>query len=65
MKDFPGHTGEVSAYGPGVVTTTMVQEGDGRRDIISLAKAPHVQVIEGKVGTTKDQQLCCFIILFT
>ncbi|XP_049641114.1 band 4.1-like protein 2 isoform X2 [Suncus etruscus] len=47
-KDFPGRTGEVSAYGPGAVTTAMVQEGDGRRDIISLAKAPHVQVIEGK-----------------
>lgn len=48
MKDFPGRTGEVSAYGPGAVTTAMVQEGDGKRDIISLAKAPHVQIIEGK-----------------
>ncbi|XP_049641117.1 band 4.1-like protein 2 isoform X4 [Suncus etruscus] len=52
-KDFPGRTGEVSAYGPGAVTTAMVQEGDGRRDIISLAKAPHVQVIEGKKNSLR------------
>lgn len=53
MKDFPGRTGEVSAYGPGAVTTAMVQEGDGKRDIISLAKAPHVQIIEGKKNSLR------------
>ncbi|XP_049641119.1 band 4.1-like protein 2 isoform X6 [Suncus etruscus] len=57
-KDFPGRTGEVSAYGPGAVTTAMVQEGDGRRDIISLAKAPHVQVIEGKKRAPESEGPC-------
>lgn len=49
MKDFPGPAGEVSAYGRRVVSTAMVQDGDGRRDIRSPARAPHVQLIEGKV----------------
>ncbi|XP_055982384.1 band 4.1-like protein 2 isoform X11 [Sorex fumeus] len=48
MKDFPAPAGEVSAYGPGVVTTAVVQDGDGRRDIRSPVKAPHVQITEGK-----------------
>ncbi|KAG8510886.1 Band 4.1-like protein 2 [Galemys pyrenaicus] len=48
MKDFRGPPGEVSAHGPGGVSTAMVQDGDGRRDIRSPVKAPHVQLIEGK-----------------
>ncbi|XP_047588150.1 band 4.1-like protein 2 isoform X7 [Lutra lutra] len=48
MKDFPGPAGEVSAYGPRVVSTAVVQDGDGRRDLRSPTKAPHVQFIEGK-----------------
>ncbi|XP_073750037.1 band 4.1-like protein 2 isoform X12 [Callorhinus ursinus] len=48
MKDFPGPAGEVSAYGPGVVSPAMVQDGDGRRELRSPTKAPHVQFIEGK-----------------
>lgn len=48
-KDFPGPAGEVSAYGPGAVSTAMVQDGDGRKDLRSPAKAPHVQFVEGKV----------------
>nr|XP_015091291.1 band 4.1-like protein 2 isoform X9 [Vicugna pacos] len=48
MKDIPGPAGEVSARGPGVVSTAVVQDGDGRRDVRSPAKAPHVQLIEGK-----------------
>ncbi|XP_032699370.1 band 4.1-like protein 2 isoform X13 [Lontra canadensis] len=47
-KDFPGPAGEVSAYGPRVVSTAVVQDGDGRRDLRSPTKAPHVQFIEGK-----------------
>ncbi|XP_077632097.1 band 4.1-like protein 2 isoform X9 [Crocuta crocuta] len=49
MKDFPGPAGEVSAYGPGAVSTAMVQDGDGRKDLRSPAKAPHVQFVEGKI----------------
>ncbi|XP_025721258.1 band 4.1-like protein 2 isoform X15 [Callorhinus ursinus] len=49
MKDFPGPAGEVSAYGPGVVSPAMVQDGDGRRELRSPTKAPHVQFIEGKI----------------
>ena len=49
MKDFPGPAGEVSAQGPGVVSTALVQDGDGRRDLRSPAKAPHMPLIEGKV----------------
>ncbi|XP_036172132.1 band 4.1-like protein 2 isoform X17 [Myotis myotis] len=46
-KDSPG-PGEVSAYGRGVVSTAIVQDGDGRRDLRSPTKAPHVHLIEGK-----------------
>ncbi|KAM9679224.1 band 4.1-like protein 2 isoform 6-T10 [Dama dama] len=46
MKDFPGPAGEVSAQG--VVSTAVVQDGDGRRDLRSPAKAPHMPLIEGK-----------------
>ncbi|XP_058591240.1 band 4.1-like protein 2 isoform X9 [Neofelis nebulosa] len=48
MKDFPGPAGEVSAHGPGAVSTAMVQDGDGRRDLRSPTKVPHVQFVEGK-----------------
>ncbi|XP_052502022.1 band 4.1-like protein 2 isoform X8 [Budorcas taxicolor] len=48
MKDIPGPAGEVSAQGPGVVSTAMVQDGNGRRDLRSPAKAPHMPLIEGK-----------------
>ncbi|XP_036103904.1 band 4.1-like protein 2 isoform X7 [Molossus molossus] len=48
MKDFPGPAGGGSAYGRGVTSTATVQDGDGRRDIRSPTKAPHVQLIEGK-----------------
>lgn len=48
MKDSPG-PGEVSAYGRGAVSTAVVQDGDGRRDIRSPTKAPHVHLTEGKV----------------
>lgn len=49
LKDFPGPAGEASVYGRGVGSTALVQDGDGRRDIRSPTKAPHVQLIEGKV----------------
>nr|XP_004651265.2 band 4.1-like protein 2 isoform X12 [Jaculus jaculus] len=52
-KDFPGPPGEVSAYGPGVVGTAMVQDGDSRRDARSPAKAPHLQLTEGKKNTLR------------
>lgn len=48
IKDFPGPAGGVSPYGPGVVSTAMVQDGESRRDVRSLSKAPHLQLIEGK-----------------
>ncbi|XP_012577372.1 PREDICTED: band 4.1-like protein 2 isoform X7 [Condylura cristata] len=48
VKDFRGPAGEVSAHGPGGVTAAMVQDGDGRRDLRSPVKAPHMQLIEGK-----------------
>ncbi|XP_025150327.2 band 4.1-like protein 2 isoform X9 [Bubalus bubalis] len=48
MKDFPGPAGEVSAPGPGVVSAAVVQDGDGRRDLRSPAKVPHMPLIEGK-----------------
>ncbi|XP_036269323.1 band 4.1-like protein 2 isoform X19 [Pipistrellus kuhlii] len=47
MKDSSG-PGELLAYGRGVVSTAIVQDGDGRRDIRSPTKAPHVHLIEGK-----------------
>ncbi|KAB0360257.1 hypothetical protein FD754_004413 [Muntiacus muntjak] len=53
MKDFPGPAGEVSAQGPGVVSTAVVQDGDGRRDLRSPAKAPHVPLIEGKKNSLR------------
>ncbi|XP_027456957.1 band 4.1-like protein 2 isoform X11 [Zalophus californianus] len=53
MKDFPGPAGEVSAYGPGVVSPAMVQDGDGRRELRSPTKAPHVQFIEGKKNSLR------------
>ncbi|XP_032699360.1 band 4.1-like protein 2 isoform X3 [Lontra canadensis] len=52
-KDFPGPAGEVSAYGPRVVSTAVVQDGDGRRDLRSPTKAPHVQFIEGKKNSLR------------
>ncbi|KAK2503074.1 hypothetical protein MC885_019929 [Smutsia gigantea] len=48
MMDFPGPAGEISAYGPGVVSPAAAQDGDGRRVVRSPIKAPHVQFIEGK-----------------
>lgn len=49
LKDFPGPPGEVSAaYGPGFVSIVSVQDGDGRRDVRSPAKAPHSQLVAGK-----------------
>uniref|UniRef100_A0A8I5UI38 Erythrocyte membrane protein band 4.1 like 2 n=1 Tax=Pongo abelii TaxID=9601 RepID=A0A8I5UI38_PONAB len=48
MKDFPGAAREISAYGPGVVSIAVVQDGDGRREVRSPTKAPHLQLIEGK-----------------
>ncbi|KAM8790312.1 band 4.1-like protein 2 isoform 13-T17 [Rhynchonycteris naso] len=48
VKDFPGPAGEVSAYGRGVVSMAVVQDGDGRRDTRSPTEAPHVQLIGGK-----------------
>ncbi|XP_044773483.1 band 4.1-like protein 2 [Neomonachus schauinslandi] len=53
MKDFPGPAGEVSAYGPGVVSPAMVQDRDGRRELRSPTKAPHVQFIEGKKNSLR------------
>ncbi|XP_059556300.1 band 4.1-like protein 2 isoform X3 [Myotis daubentonii] len=52
MKDSPG-PGEVSAYGRGVVSTAIVQDGDGRRDLRSPTKAPHVHLIEGKKNSLR------------
>ncbi|XP_015413299.1 PREDICTED: band 4.1-like protein 2 isoform X9 [Myotis davidii] len=51
-KDSPG-PGEVSAYGRGVVSTAIVQDGDGRRDLRSPTKAPHVHLIEGKKNSLR------------
>ncbi|XP_064146921.1 band 4.1-like protein 2 isoform X10 [Loxodonta africana] len=48
MKDFSGPPGEISAYGPGVVSPVGIQDGDGRRDVRIPTKAPHLQLIEGK-----------------
>ncbi|XP_043744032.1 band 4.1-like protein 2 isoform X5 [Cervus elaphus] len=53
MKDFPGPAGEISAQGPGVVSTAVVQDGDGRRDLRSPAKAPHMPLIEGKKNSLR------------
>ncbi|XP_059556312.1 band 4.1-like protein 2 isoform X15 [Myotis daubentonii] len=56
MKDSPG-PGEVSAYGRGVVSTAIVQDGDGRRDLRSPTKAPHVHLIEGKPPVVKTEMV--------
>ncbi|XP_033091351.1 band 4.1-like protein 2 isoform X2 [Trachypithecus francoisi] len=53
MKDFPDTAGEISAYGPGVVSIAVVQDGDGRREVRSPAKAPHLQLIEGKKNSLR------------
>ncbi|VFV24026.1 erythrocyte membrane protein band [Lynx pardinus] len=58
MKDFPGPAGEVSAYGPGAVSTAMVQDGDGRRDLRSPTKVPHVQFVEGKKRAPESEGPC-------
>ncbi|XP_058591254.1 band 4.1-like protein 2 isoform X21 [Neofelis nebulosa] len=57
MKDFPGPAGEVSAHGPGAVSTAMVQDGDGRRDLRSPTKVPHVQFVEGKPPVVKTEMV--------
>ncbi|XP_073930937.1 band 4.1-like protein 2 isoform X25 [Castor canadensis] len=56
MKDFSG-AGEVSAYGPEAVRTAMIQDGDGRRDVRSPAKASHLQLIEGKPPVVKTEMV--------
>ncbi|XP_014389306.1 PREDICTED: band 4.1-like protein 2 isoform X17 [Myotis brandtii] len=56
MKDSPG-PGEVSAYGRGVVSTAIVQDGDGRRDLRSPTKAPHVHLTEGKPPVVKTEMV--------
>ncbi|XP_075859068.1 band 4.1-like protein 2 isoform X5 [Microcebus murinus] len=53
VKDFPVSAGEISAYGPGVVSIAMVQDGDGRREVRSPTKAPHLQLIEGKKNSLR------------
>uniref|UniRef100_A0A2K6RK00 Erythrocyte membrane protein band 4.1 like 2 n=1 Tax=Rhinopithecus roxellana TaxID=61622 RepID=A0A2K6RK00_RHIRO len=53
MKDFPDAAEEISAYGPGVVSIAVVQDGDGRREVRSPAKAPHLQLIEGKKNSLR------------
>ncbi|XP_012577361.1 PREDICTED: band 4.1-like protein 2 isoform X5 [Condylura cristata] len=55
VKDFRGPAGEVSAHGPGGVTAAMVQDGDGRRDLRSPVKAPHMQLIEGKAKMEEEE----------
>ncbi|XP_011712433.2 band 4.1-like protein 2 isoform X13 [Macaca nemestrina] len=57
MKDFPDAAGEISAYGPGVVSIAVVQDGDGRREVRSPAKAPHLQLIEGKPPVVKTEMV--------
>nr|XP_037856841.1 band 4.1-like protein 2 isoform X17 [Chlorocebus sabaeus] len=58
MKDFPDAAGEISAYGPGVVSIAVVQDGDGRREVRSPAKAPHLQLIEGKTRAPESEGPC-------
>nr|XP_055119985.1 band 4.1-like protein 2 isoform X16 [Symphalangus syndactylus] len=57
-KDFPGTAGEISAYGPGVVSIAVVQGGDGRREVTSPTKAPHLQLIEGKTRAPESEGPC-------
>ncbi|XP_058437223.1 band 4.1-like protein 2 isoform X9 [Marmota monax] len=58
IKDFPGPAGGISAYGPGVVSTAMVQDRDSRRDVRSPSKAPHLQLIEGKTRAPASEGPC-------
>ncbi|XP_024213186.1 band 4.1-like protein 2 isoform X18 [Pan troglodytes] len=58
MKDFPGAAGEISAYGPGLVSIAVVQDGDGRREVRSPTKAPHLQLIEGKTRAPESEGPC-------
>ncbi|XP_006885090.1 PREDICTED: band 4.1-like protein 2 [Elephantulus edwardii] len=53
MKDFSGSAGEVPAYGPGGVSPVGIQDGDGRREVRSPAKTPHLQLIEGKKNSLR------------
>nr|XP_008993298.3 band 4.1-like protein 2 isoform X2 [Callithrix jacchus] len=53
IKDFPGAAGEISSYGPGVVSVAVVQDGDGRREMRSPTKAPHLQLLEGKKNSLR------------
>ncbi|XP_006834731.1 PREDICTED: band 4.1-like protein 2 isoform X2 [Chrysochloris asiatica] len=56
-KDFSGPAGEVSAYGPGLVSPVGVQDGDGRREVRSPTKAPHLQLTEGKPPVVKTEMV--------
>ncbi|KAM9665387.1 band 4.1-like protein 2 isoform 1-T1 [Trichechus inunguis] len=53
MKDFSGPAGEISAYGPGVLSPVGIQDGDGRREVRTPSKAPHLQLIEGKKNSLR------------
>ncbi|XP_074253563.1 band 4.1-like protein 2 isoform X12 [Saimiri boliviensis] len=53
MKDFPGAAGEISAYRPGGVSAAVAPDGDGRREVRSPTKAPHLQLIEGKKNSLR------------
>ncbi|XP_008261743.2 band 4.1-like protein 2 isoform X22 [Oryctolagus cuniculus] len=57
MKEFAGPAGEVSPYGPGVVSTAMVQDGDGRKEVRSPSKAPHLPLTEGKPPVVKTEMV--------
>lgn len=48
-KEFPGPAGEISPYGPGVVSMAVVQDEDSRREIRSPSKASQLPLLEGKV----------------
>ncbi|XP_035152587.3 band 4.1-like protein 2 isoform X8 [Callithrix jacchus] len=58
IKDFPGAAGEISSYGPGVVSVAVVQDGDGRREMRSPTKAPHLQLLEGKTRAPESEGPC-------
>ncbi|XP_058530525.1 band 4.1-like protein 2 isoform X2 [Ochotona princeps] len=47
-KEFPGPAGEISPYGPGVVSMSVVQDEDSRREIRSPSKVSHLPLLEGK-----------------
>lgn len=60
MKDFPGPPREGSAYGPGAVSYTNIQDGDSRKDVRSPAKAAPL-LAEGKVwhvSTNTVEKVC-------